>query len=380
MAFCLQCGQKLPDESRFCNVCGAPQAAPEPAPAAIVPAPVAPAAVAVAAPANHAQEIDFLFQARALELFLIEAARRRRELEGQKAFTDKPPEVYGQCYKKESFKRNKWAHGLGNDYEHFDFRNVDFFGKEGRGIEFSESKRGETWYYLEITAGADFPAFKMSRPEKRAFETWNKHSERVEVYEQKLLAHRLAWLEGAFEKCGSYYATREDFRKMEEYKAEYAAWKKAKDVDHPEFVRTVLVPAQEKLQQGMDEARQALKALYTAARLLPQPYQYAEAVCYLYDFLSTAPDDYDIKYALERLDFAEMKQQMTRMIQNQGKMLLMQSIQIAQQAEANAELRSIQRTQNDMLSDSRQFLVRADRYMTDVQRFVRGQEVYGTAY
>jgi|GEM_PF-6936497 hypothetical protein len=84
------------------------------------------------------------------------------------------------------------------------------------------------------------------------------------------------------------------------------------------------------LNQGITQAQQELSNLYNSALLLPKPYQYVEAVCYLYDFLSTSSDDYDIKYALERCDFAEMKKMMRQIIDNQGQQILLDTIAVAQ--------------------------------------------------
>jgi hypothetical protein len=73
------------------------------------------------------------------------------------------------------------------------------------------------------------------------------------------------------------------------------------------------------LKAVLGEAMLKLERLYATARMLPKPYQYPEAVFYLYDFLSTSSDEYDIKYALERVDANEMKRMMAEIIQNKNK-------------------------------------------------------------
>jgi hypothetical protein len=69
----------------------------------------------------------------------------------------------------------------------------------------------------------------------------------------------------------------------------------------------------------LEDATDKLETLYFVTKMLPKPYQYPEAVFYLYDFLSTSSDEYDIKYALERVDANEMKRMMSELIQNQRK-------------------------------------------------------------
>jgi hypothetical protein len=75
------------------------------------------------------------------------------------------------------------------------------------------------------------------------------------------------------------------------------------------------------LNRKLNDATEKLDSLYKETRMLPKPYQYPETVFYLYDFLSSSSDEYDIKYALERVDLNEIKQMMAETLQNQSRQM-----------------------------------------------------------
>jgi len=124
---------------------------------------------------------------------------------------------------------------------------------------------------------------------------------------------------------------------------------------------------------GKNQAEQKLQELYISERLLPKPYQNAESVWYLYDFLSTASDDYDIKYALERVDFNDMKRLMGQMIVNQARQIVLETI-------ANAQRESIQSDINFYMNDAANTLQNhasaAKSYYKDSLAFLAGAERY----
>jgi|GEM_PF-4571051 len=80
----------------------------------------------------------------------------------------------------------------------------------------------------------------------------------------------------------------------------------------------------------LEEAKKNLNALYASEKIIPKPYRYAQAVCYLYDFLSEASDEYDIKYALSRLDTSEIKNMLGTIMKNQQNQILLSIKQIEQ--------------------------------------------------
>ena len=117
----------------------------------------------------------------------------------------------------------------------------------------------------------------------------------------------------------------------------------------------------------LDAAQEQLAALYTGARILPKPYQYPEAVLYLYEFLSSSSDDYDIKYALERVDANEMKRLMAALIQDQSRQArIMTSIMSSVQLELGRLGNTVQQQQ----AIAQQQLSVSEQSLQDSQRFL----------
>jgi hypothetical protein len=108
------------------------------------------------------------------------------------------------------------------------------------------------------------------------------------------------------------------------------------------------------------DASEKLESLYSVTKMLPGPYQYPEAVFYLYDFLSSSSDEYDIKYALERVDANEIKRLMTELIQNQQRQMLLFGTILAS---IDAKLESIVGTDEEALSDSEQSLQDSQQFL-----------------
>ena len=99
-------------------------------------------------------------------------------------------------------------------------------------------------------------------------------------------------------------------READAHKREELAWTNEHNKQIAEF------------KDNLATAEYQLQMLYASDRIIPRPYQYPEAVCYLYDFLKSSPDEYDIKFALERVDAAEIKRMMSAIIQNQRQQIL----------------------------------------------------------
>jgi len=119
------------------------------------------------------------------------------------------------------------------------------------------------------------------------------------------------------------------------------------------------------LTAALNDAQQQLENLYASTRILPKPYQYPEAVFYLYEFLSSSSDDYDIKYALERVDANEMKRLMAAMIQNQSRQAqLMASIMTS----VKNELSRLGDTAEQQLSVSRQQASATEQQLSAMER------------
>lgn len=111
-------------------------------------------------------------------------------------------------------------------------------------------------------------------------------------------------------------------RQLAEYEDDRQRWNSDVTAWHADKERRV-----SEYQRVIEEATVKLNALYAAEKIIPLPYRYADAICYLYDFLSTSPDEYDIRFALERADQAEIKRLMGTIIQNQSQQILLTTIQ-----------------------------------------------------
>jgi hypothetical protein len=81
----------------------------------------------------------------------------------------------------------------------------------------------------------------------------------------------------------------------------------------------LLVKDEKRLEKELNKVETALNTLYNSERIIPLPYRNREMVCYLYEFMSTSGDDFDIKFALERADISEIKRSFAQVIQNQEK-------------------------------------------------------------
>ncbi|MDR0884101.1 MAG: hypothetical protein LBN05_05815 [Oscillospiraceae bacterium] len=129
------------------------------------------------------------------------------------------------------------------------------------------------------------------------------------------------------------------------------------------------------LTTGLKQAQEQLETLYSSTRILPKPYQYPEAVFYLYDFLSTSSDDYDIKYALARVDANEMKRLMAAVIQNQAKQAQMLA---AVTGNIARELRALGESMDSLADTASQQLSVAEASLRDSQNFLfQNADVYG---
>ncbi|HCC35831.1 MAG TPA: hypothetical protein DEQ02_09485 [Ruminococcaceae bacterium] len=105
-------------------------------------------------------------------------------------------------------------------------------------------------------------------------------------------------------------------QKMTEYKKELKVFNKQFEESRKSWLEVQNGNIQI-ITETLNDAQKKRDNLYAVTRLLPKPYQYPEAVFYLYEFLSSSSEDYDIRYALERVDANEMKRMMVAVIQNQ---------------------------------------------------------------
>jgi hypothetical protein len=78
----------------------------------------------------------------------------------------------------------------------------------------------------------------------------------------------------------------------------------------------------------ISDSKKKLNDLYSGSTIIPKPYRNIESVCYLYDFMSTSGDEYDVKFALERVDFADIKNYMKDILQSQRNLLLIETEQL----------------------------------------------------
>jgi len=126
---------------------------------------------------------------------------------------------------------------------------------------------------------------------------------------------------------------------------------------------------------ALEETQEQLAALYGGTRILPKPYQYPEAVLYLYEFLSSSSDDYDIKYALERVDANEMKRLMATLIQNQSRQAqLMASILSSVQTEIERLGSTTQRQLSEVQAEVGRISDRAQQQLSVAEQSLRDSQ------
>ena len=127
-------------------------------------------------------------------------------------------------------------------------------------------------------------------------------------------------------------------QKSAQYEKDFNQWADERNSWNAENQRNI-----HEYQRVIAEAVNKRDSLYDSERIIPLPYRYAEAVCYLYDFLSTSPDEFDMKFALERQDHAQIRQMMGAIISNQSRQLALATIQIIETRQLhndNIKLRS----------------------------------------
>jgi hypothetical protein len=156
---------------------------------------------------------------------------------------------------------------------------------------------------------SDFPTpireFHIRQHNKKHHRLWQNKVEALRAeYQEGLAAYQLQALHYPYQ--------------MAEYQESLKAYRQQFETSLKSF-QDIRSKNSNYLSAVLNEASKKLKSLFDTTRMLPKPYQYPEAVFYLYDFLSTSSDEYDIKYALGRVDVNEMKQMMAAIIQNQRK-------------------------------------------------------------
>lgn len=150
---------------------------------------------------------------------------------------------------------------------------------------------------------------------KRSSQDQKSYSDAMAYYKKALVKWETET--AAFNKKQTDYQ-----RELAQYEADRERWNTDVNAWHADKEHQI-----SECQRAIDEATVKLNALYAAEKIIPLPYRYAEAICYLYDFLSTSSDEYDIRFALERADQAEIKRLMGTIIQNQSQQILLATIQ-----------------------------------------------------